>query len=437
VNDGLGKFHRNKQALPEEFSNGSCVRAADYDQDGDLDLFVGGRSLSGAYPFAPQSFLLENHKGQFFDVTSEACPALQHSGMITDALWTDFDNDGQVDLITTGEWMPISFYKNVGGNFNAVTTSSGIQDHVGWWNSLAAGDFDNDGDMDYIAGNLGLNSIFKATSHEPMTVFAKDLNQDGKIDPMIFCYMKGEDGNRKPYPMHTRDDMITQLVSIRKTYPTYKSFGRATVDELWSKDSRMGALHYEANDMQSSYIENMGNGKFSMTPLPLEAQMAPLYGMMAEDINGDGNLDLILTGNDFGMEPFSGRHDAFNGLCMTGNGKGKFMARKISETGFYVPGDAKAFVMFRGANREQLFLVTENLGSLHVFKNKNSKSKWISLEKNIFCAEIIYQNGVKRKMEFYYGSTYLSQSSRHISIDPGVESVILKYFDGKNEVLTF
>ncbi len=399
LNDGSGKFRISQTALPQEFTNGSCVRASDYDRDGDLDLFVGGRSISGSYPLPPENYVFENHKGIFRDVTSEVCPALQGLGMVSDALWSDFDNDGDVDLVVAGEWMPITFLENRKGRLNSINEITGIANHIGWWNSLTSGDFDNDGDMDYIAGNLGLNSIFKASFEEPMTIYAKDLNQDGKIDPMIFCYMKAEDGSRKPFPMHTRDDMITQMVSIRRTYPTYKSFGRATVDDLWSKEDRVNAITYQANDMASAYLENKGNGKFTIKALPIQAQMAPLFGMLPKDINDDGNLDLLLVGNDFGMEPFAGRHDAFMGLCLTGDGKGNFTPMKVAESGFFVKGDAKGLAMITGAKGEELFIATQNLDSLMVYRKKQPSSlEWIVLGKADCTATIEYRNGNKRKI---------------------------------------
>ncbi len=437
INDGKGKFRRSTNALPKLDSNGSCVRAADFDRDGDLDLFVGGRSVSGAYPVAPQSYILENQGGLFTDVTLQYYPQLQDLGMISDALWTDFDQDGLVDLLLAGEWMPLTFLKNTGNLFENVSENTGIAQHTGWWNSLVSGDFDQDGDMDYVAGNLGLNSNYHASPEEPMTIYAKDIDDNGKIDPMVFCYMMAEDSTLKPFPMHTRDDMISQLVSIRKQYPTFKSFGRATMGDLWNEKTKEGAIMMQATDLQSSYIENQGNGKFTIKPLPIEAQVAPVYGMLSEDIDQDGKIDLLLVGNDYGIDPVSGRHDAFNGLVLKGDGQGNFLPLTIAQSGFFVPGDAKGLARIhtarQDAQQEDLLIATQNQDSLLVFnmpKKQNKTLQWITLKPDDLYADVAYQDNTKRRIEFYYGSTFLSQSSRTIAVDENISSMTITNFKG-------
>ncbi|WP_243745487.1 VCBS repeat-containing protein [Segetibacter sp. 3557_3] len=437
LNDGNGYFNWAPTALPKELANGSCVRAADWDQDGDLDLFVGGRSVSGAYPAAPRSFLLRNDGGKFTDVTAQYCLPLANAGMITDALWSDFNNDGKPDLVLAGEWMPITFLRNTGTTFE-ITKNTGVEEHAGWWNSLVAGDFDRDGDIDYVAGNLGLNSNFKATAQEPMTVYAKDLNENGRLDPMLFCYTLSTDSSRKPYPMHTRDDLISQLITIRKKYPTYKSFGRASLADLWPPDLTRGALVLKATDMNSSYFENKGNGQFTIKALPLEAQTAPVYGIINKDINEDGFDDLLLVGNDHGMEPGSGRHDAFNGLYLQGDGKGNFDPVPLAQSGFYVPGDAKALAGVHSP-RGNLFLATQNQDSMVVFARSASlpasTPRWIQFKDQEFTAELTYGNGSKQKVECYYGSTFLSQGTRILQINNDVKEVIISDFKGNKRTV--
>ncbi len=438
LNDGKGKFARAEDALPKEAVNGSCVRAADIDGDGDLDLFVGGRVVSGAYPTAPKSFILKNNGGKFTDATEQLCPGISEIGMVTDALWTDFDNDGKVDLIVVGEWMPVMFFKNTGKGFERINKDTAISSHTGWWNSLVAGDFDNDGDIDYIAGNLGLNSNYKATPEEPMTILAKDLDQNGSLDAMIFCYMLAADSSMKAFPMHTKDDLASQLLSIRKKYPTYKSFGTATMNDLWSAKDKKDALTYQATDMQTSYIENKGNGQFSIKALPFETQTAPVYGMLAQDIDEDGNPDILMVGNDFGMEPYSGRHDAFNGLYLKGDGKGNFAVVTTPQSGFFVKGDAKGLARIHTAKNEDLFIATQNQDSLLAFAKTatgTKNSRLIMLKPDDLYAEIIYANNKKSRIEFYYGSTFLSQSARSFYAGKDALKITITNFKGVKRVI--
>lgn len=435
INNKKGFFERDYAAVPVEYDNGSCVRAADYDGDGDLDLFVGGRSISGMYPSSPVSHILRNDGGKFTDVTVSLCPGLVHGGMITDALWSDFDNDGKPDLVVVGEWMPVTFYKNNGSSFTSINKTTGIDSHVGWWNSIIAGDFNNDGKIDYVAGNLGQNSNYKASATQPMTILGKDMDGNGSFDAMIFCYMKAEDGSQKAFPMHTRDDLISQVIGIRKKYPSYNGFGLATMQDIWSDKDRKGAVQLTATDMNTSYIQNNGAGKFSIAAMPLSAQMAPVYGMVTEDIDHDGNLDLLLAGNDFGMEPFTGRHDAFMGLYLKGNGKGGFKEMSIQQSGICISGDAKAFALLKAGNK-QLFVASQNQDSLKVYATTVTKPlKWISLKPNDFYAELTYKNATKKRVEFYYGSGYLSQSSRSFQVAPNVAKIVIANYKGiKREV---
>ncbi|WP_008588177.1 VCBS repeat-containing protein [Niabella soli] len=440
INDGSGKFIKTTGALPVDTANGSCVRAADFDGDGWLDLFVGGRSVSGAYPQAPRSFLLKNDHGKFVDVTAACCPQLSNLGMVTDALFTDFDNDGKTDLVVVGEWMAPTFLRNTGTSF--VPVSTGLEKYKGWWNSIVAADFDNDGDMDYVAGNLGLNSNYKASAKEPMTLLAKDMDNNGSLDPIVFCYMRAAitDSTRKPFPMCTKDDLAGQVLSMRKRYPSFQSYGAASMDELWPVKDRAGAIQLQATEMRTMYFENDGKGHFTAKPLCMQAQEAPVYGMLAKDVNNDGNPDLLLTGNDYGMDPYSGRHDAFNGLCLLGDGAGSFTPLTVTASGFFVKGDGKGIAAIHTAGDAEAIIVTQNQDSLLLFAANPVKAatpkKWIHLLPGDFSAAVLLDNGKTRKMEFYYGSTYLSQSSRSLPVDSNMRQIIITDFKGvKRKVL--
>ncbi|WP_317168182.1 VCBS repeat-containing protein [Pontibacter pamirensis] len=434
INDGRGNFKPDTEALPALTSSKSCVRAADYDKDGDLDLFVAGRVVPGKYPLAPESYLLRNDGGRFVDVTDSVSPELRNLGMITDALWSDFNGDGEVDLVLVGEWLPVTFFQNTNGKFKNITQSTGLAGYTGWWNSLAAGDFDNDGDIDYVAGNLGLNTNYVASAKQPLSIFAKDFDSNGSIDPVLACYLKAADGTMKPFPMHTRDDLNAQMPRTRSIFPRYVHYANATIDEVIPQAEREGAVIMEATHFQSSYMENLGNGKFKLKVLPKAAQLAPVYGMQPDDVDGDGNLDLLLVGNDYGTEVFTGRYDAFAGLYLKGNGEGGFYPTTLSHSGFFVNGDAKAIAQLINVKGQKLTLVTQNNDSLRIFAAKDrtaNASKVIALQPLDCMATITYKNGKKQVQEFYYGQTYLSQSSRKLLLTSDVASVQVKDFNGR------
>lgn len=372
INDGLGNFKLSEEALPEMPVSGSCVKATDYDQDGDLDLFVGGRIFPGHYPEKVSSYILRNdsktNRPKFTDITNEICPDLQEIGMVTDALWTDFNNDKQIDLILVGEWMPITFFQNKDGKLNNITSTTGIDSKVGWWNSLIAGDFDTDGDMDYVAGNEGLNSFFKASEAEPIVAFSSDFDNNGRYDVVLISYALSKDGSRKAFPVHFRSDLSKQLELMRKRFTTYAAYSEATIEELFTPVELESALQSRATWMANSYIENLGNGKFSLAPLPTQAQIAPIYGMKTGNFNNDEFLDLLVVGNFYGNSIFWGRMDAMNGLLMLGNGQGGFVCEDYTKTGFLVPGDAKSLVNLPLSNGKELYIASQNRDSLKVFE---------------------------------------------------------------------
>jgi enediyne biosynthesis protein E4 len=422
-NDGKGVFTLDINALPDTQASGSCVRAADFDSDGDLDLFVGGRLIPAQYPASPESYLLRNDNGNFIDVTTEVSTGLQDAGMVTDAIWTDFNGDNQIDLIVVGEFTPVMFFQNTDGLFSRITTA--IDNQAGWWNSITASDYDLDGDVDYVIGNLGLNNCYQVTPEFPLKIYADDFDGNGSMDAIMACYMREsmDSDVKRLYPVHFWDELNTQSPKFRNKFSRYRQFGRATMDILLDDQERNDALVLEAGQMASVFVENLGGGKFEISLLPALAQVAPLNGMLTDDVNQDGFPDVIMVGNDYGNEVFAGRYDAFNGLVLLGDGKGNFEAKSAAESGFYVPGDAKSLVKLAGV-RNELFIAGQNRDSLRVFLKTNTaeSARFIPapLDEK---AELVFEDGKKQTVEFYYGSGYLSQSSRSISIPSGVREM--------------
>ncbi len=424
-----GRFVWSPNALPENLSSGLSVRAADYDQDGDLDLFVSGRVNPTKYPLPVDSYILKNESSEngirFVDVTAEVAPMLIEIGMISDALWTDYNNDGQIDLILAGEFMPIQFLKNVGGTFQDETKISGIQRHTGWWNSLTSGDFDNDGDMDYIVGNTGRNTNTDISENHPIKVYYKDFDNNGNGDLFPACYFPDRAGEMQEYPYFGRLEIAKQYNVIPRKFPFHKELAVTTMDKLFTPEEMEGCLILAANNFNSSYIENLGNGKFSLKAMPKSVQRSPIYGMQTVDVNQDGHLDVLMVGNDYGMEVSVGRMDAHDGIVAYGDGQGNFDIQDASTSGFLVQGDAKALVTIaHQATGEQLFIASQNRGPLKIFTT-GIKNKTIDLKESDVSALIQLKNGKTRKQEFYFGTGFLSQSSRSVLMDDAIVKVII------------
>ena len=438
TNDGKGNFTFNETAFPQNYTSKICVKASDIDQDGDLDLFLGGRVIPGKYPLPVSSFIYRNDSKngtvKFTDVTSEVAPELQHIGLTCDALWTDFDGDGYTDLIIAAEWMSIQFFKNIKGQFQNVSAASGINDEIGWWNSITAGDFDNDGDTDYIAGNLGKNSFYRASAKYPVNIYAKDFDKNGRLDIITTVYLPDKNGVLQEFPAQTRDDQVEQIPSLKKRFFTYKEFGTATINDIFSKDELKDAVKFQANNFESSYIENLSNGKFKLHALPVMAQIAPLYAMVADDFNKDGNLDVAINGNDFGTETGNGRYDALNGLIMQGDGKGNFKPLTILQSGIYIPGDGKALVKFRGIDNTYLLAASQNNGPVKIFKSKAEQKIFTIKKGDKYCIYSL-RNGKKRKEEFYLGHSFLSQSSPFIIADENVSCIEITNTKGETRII--
>ena len=436
LNDGTGRFTESADGIPDMRSNSSTVRAADYDRDGDLDLFIGSRVLPMAYPKADRSYILRNESTQgnvkFIDVTKEVSPELQYPGLISDALWTDFNGDFWPDLILAEEWKPIRFFENKEGILHEITDSTGIQDNYGWWNSLSAADLDNDGDTDYVAGNFGKNINFKADKEMPVRLYAKDLDDNGMIDPLISYYLRDSVGTKKEYLYHPWQDVVKQYVGIRKRFNSFGEFGEATLPEVFPDGLLDDAMKLTFNYMQTSWIENLGDGKFESHPLPIGAQLAPVYGIITTDFNNDNLLDIALVGNDFGMEVQQGPADAFIGILLKNKGNGSFEAISLEESHFMVPGDAKSLVRLTVANEKSILVASQNNDFLKVYESTtNPAPQLIPLKANEVKCILYFNNNGSQIQEYYWGSSFQSQSSRHIEVNPNVKQI--KFFDNNGK----
>lgn len=420
INDGKGNLKPNSSLIPQLNSSKSCVVAADYDADGDEDLFIGGRVTPDRYPIPASSFILRNDEGKFTNVTADVCSALIDIGLVTGAIWTDFDNDGNLDLVVVGEWMPVTFLRNEKNSFIDVTADTGIESYSGWWNSITGGDFDNDGDTDYVAGNYGLNHRFHASKAEPFTIYAKDVDNNGSMDPLLFCYDQG-----KEYPIHARDEVIGRIPSLRKAFYSYRDYSRVVKADLVKGDP---TSWYEGHvtAFESMFIENLGRGKFQMTPLPKEAQRSPLFGMKSLDANDDNLLDLVVTGNSNAPAVNEGQIDAIDGLVLINKGGNKFRALGPNESGLRVTGNGKALISFSLDDRLVLLATQNNAGALMYRLAVDSmpviKLKRIEMPFGLF----VFEGGGKRKVEFYHGDGCLSQSERILQWPKGAERLKTK-----------
>ena len=433
-NDGKGNFSLNTNALPPLLGSGSTVNAADFDRDGDLDLFVGGRLAPGAYPMPGESYILRNEGGRFVEATAQVCPEIKSIGMITTALWTDFDQDGWVDLVVAGEWMPIVFYKNDKGKLRNASAQTGLTNTTGWWNSMVSGDFDEDGDTDYVLGNVGLNSEGKPYTDKPLTLLAKDFDKSGTMDPVIARYI----GNDL-YPTHPRDEMTSQMNFLKKRFVYYADYSKAKITDVFKPEELKDARKLICETMQSVLLENKGNGKFALKYLPAAAQMGAVYGLLAEDFNHDGHLDLMLSGNSHATESISGRLDGLNGLLMLGDGKGGFKPLNAAQSGVFVPGDAKGMAALRLSNGQSLVVAAQNNGPLLAFTGGvESKMVYIKSTEQDAVLVATYANGRSRRFELSYGSGYLSQSGRNVALlREGLKKVVLTDFRGRVREVAF
>ncbi len=362
LNSGRGDFAKSEQLLPTaRFESTACVRAADYDQDGDLDLFVGTRLRPFLYGVPVNGYLLQNDgRGNFSNVTEQVAPELMAMGMITAAQWVDYDQDQDQDLVIVGDWMPVRVFENNGGVFIDKTQEAGLAQTQGFWNCLEVTDLDGDGDLDVVAGNLGRNSRLKASPEQPLTMHVNDFDGNGKAEQIVSMYQQDT-----LVPLTLRNDLVKQVPSLKKKYLRYDAYQGQTVEDLFTPEQLRNTVRWEVRTTESVALINQGDGRFTVQPLPAEAQFSPIHSILADDLDQDGHVDLLLGGNFYRSKPEIGIYDASYGLMLRGDGTGRFAV--VKQSGFFVRGEVRDMVSLR-TEKNHLVLVARNNAPMQLFE---------------------------------------------------------------------
>ena len=358
-NKGNMIFERNRTAIPQTRISGLEVSTNDFDQDGDLDLFVGGRLTPKKYPYPSSSRILENQSSdglaKFVDVTNHKLSKLKDIGLVTTSIWVDIDGDSWEDLIVAGEWMSVRFFKNnYGESFTEVTDQVYTPDHRGWWNDIEKGDFDNDGDIDLILGNLGLNYKYQASEEKPFRVYLNDFDENSTYD-IVLSYNSDD----TEYPVRGRQCSSQQIPSIKEKFDDYNTFASASLEEIYSDKMLEESLSYEITSFGSVYLENK-EGVFLARPLNYQAQFSNINSIVVKDIDDDGNLDAIIGGNLYNSEVETPRNDASYGIWLKGNGKGEFKAKLPRESGLVMRGDVRNMKIIKVKDETHLLVAKNN-----------------------------------------------------------------------------
>ncbi|WP_108805038.1 VCBS repeat-containing protein [Aquimarina sp. Aq107] len=373
INDGTGSFliSENK-TLSKIITNTTCITANNTDNTSTQKIFVGGGVFTGKYPLSTPSYLITNQKG---NLSINNNISFSGSGIVTDATWADINNNTTKELIVVGQWMPISIYQ-IDTNkaeeipIKWIDKQGNTLNMSGWWNSITLADIDNDGDQDILAGNQGINGYIKPMFGQAVYVYKKDFDNNGSIDPLLAQYFKTPNG-LSLQPIHTRDDVMKQLVSLKKQYPTYNEFAKTNFKELLNINN-LEEETFSAHIFQSIYAENIGNNTFKVTFLPEPCQQSPINNFLVEDIDQDGFKDVLIVGNDYSAEASYGRHDAMIGVYLKGSEKG-FIPTKNNKTGFLVPKQSNHIISMQNKNNEKLIVATQNNDSAMVYRIKSKK----------------------------------------------------------------
>ncbi len=375
LNNGKGDFTQSTNALPRFYASGSCVEPGDFDGDGDADLFVGSRSIPWKYGLTPTSYLLENDgKGHFSIVTEKYAPELANAGMVTDAEWIDYNKDRKLDLIVVGEWMPLTLFKNTGDSLVNVTEQAGLAKTNGWWNCVLVDDLNEDGYVDFVAGNLGENSKIQASHAEPVSIYISDFDNNGLIEQILCYYKLGHS-----YPMLLRPDLVKQLPYLKQKYPSHADYAGKQITEIFSENQLNKAVIKKAYTFGTSVFYGNKEGSFLWQLLPTEAQISPVYAIMARDFDSDGSKDLLLAGNFYGVQPQLGRYDASYGTLLTGNGANGanqsdgniatgFTSVPIWKSGLSLTGQARDMVSLSLRYKPDVVIIVKNDDRIQVYE---------------------------------------------------------------------
>ncbi|HEY9045108.1 MAG TPA: VCBS repeat-containing protein [Ohtaekwangia sp.] len=355
LKNGMPVFVKTTNKIPALYQSGSCVRPADVDHDGDTDLFVGTRLISTYYGLPCDQFLLINDgRGNFSEADAAWAPDLKRLGMVTDAQWFDYDQDDFPDLMVVGEWMPITIFKNDGKHLTKVTVK-GLEQSEGWWNRIHAADLDGDGDDDFVLGNLGLNSRFKPTAEKPITLYVNDFDQNGSVEP-LFVFMKDD----KEFPVAMRQDIVKQMSSLKKKFIYYKDYADKSVNDIFDPKLLERATMLKFYEPHTAVLMNHGASGFKLNPLPVQAQVSPVYGIETADVNHDQHPDIILGGNLFAVKPEIGRYDALHGLILTNDGKGNFTPLSPLHSGLTLEGEVRHIQLLNTKGKKTLAFIRNN-----------------------------------------------------------------------------
>lgn len=361
LNNGKGNFKMDSTAFsPLIRTPAKAIAIADMDGDGDEDIFIGGRVALGNYPAPPRSYILKNDHGKFTDVTSTVCPAMEDIGLINAAVWIDIDDDKKPDLIIAADWQPIRIFKNNGKTLTEITDQTGLQNYPGLWRSISICDVDHDGIPDIVAGNIGLNNPFHITAQQPAELVAKDFDHNGIMDDLFCYYIKNKDGKYVLSTAASRNDLARQMPSIKITFPKNSDYANAPFDQIVTKDMLNGAIVLKCSEARSGWFKNDGRGHFTFHPFPLMAQIAPVNAIVCDDVNGDGNTDIILAGNEYQSNVMSGRFDASYGQLLTGDGKGNFTAIPPVSSGLIIDGDVRDLKIISDGKKKILLAAVNN-----------------------------------------------------------------------------